>query len=184
MVCRNWNTLKYMYRYLVAKTIDFRGGRHGFLTYFYIFLRQWWAAGLSLFRAKALLIISFSDSRDRHDPPEHQASTIEWVTLAFYLLMEEILLHLTVWYTWNSTKHLVSTPQNTNMEPENHSRKGKSSSKPSFWSSMLVFFGGVPSGKLTARPWKSASFLVNTINMVDFPASYVSFWGFISISIG
>ena len=33
----------------------------------------------------------------------------------------------------------------------------------------------VPSGKLTARPWKSPSFLVNTIKMVDFPASYVSF---------
>ena len=33
----------------------------------------------------------------------------------------------------------------------------------------------MPSLKLTARPWKSPSFLVNTIKMVDFPASYVSF---------
>ena len=34
---------------------------------------------------------------------------------------------------------------------------------------------GIPSLKLTACPWKSPSFLVNTIKMVDFPASYVSF---------
>ncbi len=32
----------------------------------------------------------------------------------------------------------------------------------------------LPSLKLTARPWKSPCFLVNTIKMVDFPASYVS----------
>ena len=29
--------------------------------------------------------------------------------------------------------------------------------------------GAIPSGKLTARPWKSPSFLVNTIKMVNFP---------------
>ena len=32
----------------------------------------------------------------------------------------------------------------------------------------------MPSGKLTNRHGKSPSFLVNTIKMVDFPASYVS----------
>ena len=35
-------------------------------------------------------------------------------------------------------------------------------------------WNGIPSLKLTVRPWKSPSFLVNTIKMVDFPASYVS----------
>ena len=33
----------------------------------------------------------------------------------------------------------------------------------------------LPSLKLTVRPWNPPCFLVNTIKMVDFPASYVSF---------
>ena len=38
----------------------------------------------------------------------------------------------------------------------------------------VVVFFWVPSLKLTVCPWKSPSFLVNTIKMVDVPASYVS----------
>ncbi len=36
----------------------------------------------------------------------------------------------------------------------------------------------LPSGKLTNRPWKSPSFLVNTIKMVNFP------WRFVSLQEG
>ncbi len=42
-------------------------------------------------------------------------------------------------------------------------------------SEMLGKMIQLPSLKLTACPWKSPSFLVNAINMVDFLASYVSF---------
>ena len=42
--------------------------------------------------------------------------------------------------------------------------------------SLSSFLGNqwLPSLKITVRPWKSPSFPVNTIKMVDFPASYVS----------
>ena len=58
-----------------------------------------------------------------------------------------------------------------------------------YFLSNCFFFGGetnfnieVPSLKLTACPWKSPWFLVNTIRMLDFPWRFVSFrecifWG-------
>ena len=43
------------------------------------------------------------------------------------------------------------------------------------WENQQIY---LPSGKLTVRPWKSPSFLVNTIKTVDFP------WRFVSLQEG